>query len=213
MKKPGKPLLLAAALATHLAPAVADPMKGAPVRTHPSQGDVEQVDGASARLFTGEDGVFVSMDTNGLEPGHVYTLLLAVINKPGQCPALPCTPKDVLGRSGIVKSDVGYAGGAVADDEGTAKFSHFQPVGSLQKGFFENGLSGTDGVEIHLVLNDHGPRIEGRVYEMLTSYRGGCSDESLPPPMPDTARAQGKPGPNSCAMVQFAQFIPDQPAS
>ncbi len=213
MNYSGRSLLLAAALNTHIAPAVADQVQSAPVRTHPSQGDVETVTGATTQLVTGEGGVFVSMDTNGLEPGHVYTLLIAVINKPGRCPALPCTPKDVLRRSDIVMSDVGYAGGATADDEGTARFSHYQPVGSLQKGFFENGLSGTDGVEIHLVLNDHGPLIEGRAYEMLTSYRGGCRDDSLPPPMPDTARAQGEPGPNSCAMVQFAQFVPDQPAS
>jgi len=197
-----------AVLITQIASAVAEPIRENTVRTHPSQGEVSQIDGATARLVSGETGVFVSMDTDGLEPGHVYTLLMAVMNEPGQCPSLPCTPQDVLGRSDVVKSDVAYAGGAIADTYGAVAFSHYQPVGAFDLGFFDNGLSKPNSAEIHLILNDHGPLIEGRELEMLSTYRGGCTDESLPGPMPATARAQGSAGPNQCRMVQFAQFLP-----
>ena len=213
MKMVSKFLLATMALSTQLHPAFSDTVAEVPVRSHPSQGEVTQVSNANAELITGSDGILINMSTNGLEPGHVYTLLMAVINKPGACPVLPCTPKDVLVRSEAVVSDVAYAGGAIAGADGNASFSHFQPVGQFKNGFFENGLTRTDGIEIHLVLNDHGPVIVGREIEMLTTYRGGCSDESLPPPMPETARSQGEPGPNSCRMVQYAQFIPEIPAS
>jgi len=213
MLKSTRSLLTLLVFAASQTPAIADPVQEVIVRSHPSQGEVSQVAEASAQLITSPSGAYVSMQTNGLEPGNVYTLLLAVINKPGACPALPCTPKDVLGRSDIVMSDVAYAGGAVATSEGTASFAHFQPLGQFHQGFFENGLTTTDGVEFHLVLNDHGPLIVGREYDMLTSYRGGCSDESIPAPMPQAARDQGKSGPNTCRLVQFAQFIPDSPAS
>jgi len=213
MLKSTKTLLALAAISVWQAPAIADPVREVTVRTHPSQGEVSQVADASARLLTDPTGAHVSMQTNGLMPGNVYTLLMAVINKPGACPVLPCTPKDVLGRSDTVLSDVAYAGGVVATRNGHANFDYYQPLGQFQQGFFENGLSTTEGVEIHLILNDHGPLIEGREFEMLTSYRGGCSDESIPGPMPLTARAQGQSGPNTCRMVQFAQFVPDSPAS
>jgi len=39
---------------------------------------------------------------------------------------------------------------------------------------------------------------------MMSTARGGCTEESLPPPWPESARAGGKPGPNDCTMAQFA---------
>jgi len=41
---------------------------------------------------------------------------------------------------------------------------------------------------------------------MLNTYRSGCTDESLPASFPDTAKADGEPGPNTCALVQAAVF-------
>ena len=201
------------ALSLQITPAIADPIRKIYVRSHPSQGEVIQIKGATAALITGEQGVFINMNTKGLEPGHVYTLWLVVMNEPDKCSALPCTPKEVLKRSDIVKSDVAYAGGAIADISGKATFSHHQPLGQFKSGFFDNGLTNIDGGEFHLVVNDHGPLIKNRAIEMLTTYRGGCTDESIPVLMPDTARALGKKGPNQCRLVQFAQFLPSKPAS
>lgn len=201
------------ALATQSVPATADPIREISVHSHPSQGDVVRIDGTSARLVSGADGVLINLNSNGLRAGNVYSLLMAVMNAPGECPELPCTPMDVLKRSDIVMSDVAYAGGAIADAAGEVAFTHYQPLGQFQNGFFDNGLMRTDGIEIHLVLNDHGPLIEGRAFEMLTTYRGGCSEDSIPAAMPASARAQGDAGPNQCRLVQFAQFLPVEPAS
>ena len=41
---------------------------------------------------------------------------------------------------------------------------------------------------------------------MLASYRGGCTDESLSKRAPQSAIADGEPGPNTCKLVQFAIF-------
>jgi hypothetical protein len=44
---------------------------------------------------------------------------------------------------------------------------------------------------------------------MLNTYRGGCSDDSLPPPFPDSAKADGEAGPNACRLIQDAVFMQD----
>jgi hypothetical protein len=41
---------------------------------------------------------------------------------------------------------------------------------------------------------------------MLQSYRGGCTDESLPGAFPDTAKNDGIPGPNTCQLFQDVIF-------
>lgn len=177
-----------------------------PVETHPSRGDVQTVEGAAARLVKARDGLFASLDTKGLTPGHVYTLWLVVINDPSKCLQSPCTPKDVLKRSKIVASDVGYAGGIIAGKGGSGQFSAYQAKGELSGPWFGNGLKAPDKAEVHLVINDHGSVIANRVADMLSTYRGGCTDVSIPKPMPSTARADGMPGPNICRLWQHAVF-------
>jgi hypothetical protein len=164
MKRVSNTLIVAAVAALQIAPTLADTYSSVQVRSHPSQGDVVPVEGATARLATGANGIHVSLTTSGLVPGNVYTLLMPVMNLPSECPALPCTPKDVLKRSDIVLSDVAYAGGAIADVNGNVSFDHYQPVGKFQTAFFDNGLMKTDDIEIHLVVNDHGPLIEDRAF-------------------------------------------------
>ncbi len=66
------------------------------------------------------------------------------------------------------------------------------------------------GAKIHLVLNDHGRLHPEIAALMLTSYRGGCSDGSLPPPFPASAKADGVPGPNACVLIQDAIFQQDR---
>ena len=103
-------------------------------------------------------------------------------------------------------TDVSTSGGIIVGDDGSGKFAAYQPVGALDGAWFKDGLQHTGVVEVHLVVNDHGPLIEGRSADMLSTYRGGCSSESIPAPMPHTARADGKPGPNQCRLVQFSIF-------
>ncbi len=208
-----KTTLTAAALTLAATATLADDVRTAPVKSHPSQGDVKTVEGAAARMATHDDGIFVNIDTNSLTPGNVHTLWLVVINNPAACEGDTCTSKDVLKRSEIVDSDVGYAGGVIVDENGDARFAYHQTEGALNGGWFGAGLKASDAAEVHLVVNDHGPVIEGRVDQMLATYRDGCTDESIPAPMPDTARAQGEAGPNQCRLMQFAVFKPEVPAS
>lgn len=206
-------LFTALALTLAATTAMADTVRTAPVKTHPSQGDVKVVEAATARLATHDDGIFVNVDTQNLTPGNVHTLWLVVINNPAACEGENCTSKDVLKRSDIVDSDVGYAGGVIVDEDGNARFAYHQSEGALNGGWFGAGLKASEAAEIHLVVNDHGPMIEGRVDQMLATYRDGCTDESIPAPMPDTARAQGEAGPNQCRLMQFSIFKPESPAS
>ncbi|MCP4385287.1 MAG: hypothetical protein GY798_28400 [Hyphomicrobiales bacterium] len=176
------------------------------VMTHPSQGEVTAVNGAAARLTATDEGMFVGLDTKGLTAGNVHTLWLVVINEPTACETEKCTSRDVLKRSDEVRSDVGYAGGIIVGEDGTGSFAWYQQAGELDGPWFGYGLNDPTSAEVHLVINDHGPAIEGRVADMLSTYRDGCMDESIPGPMPATARAQGEPGPNQCRLVQFTVF-------
>ena len=66
------------------------------------------------------------------------------------------------------------------------------------------GLIEADEAEIHLVINDHGPLIEGREFEMLNTYRDGCMDQSIPKPMPDAARVLIGPGESASTRMPFS---------
>lgn len=208
-------MILAAGLALALSGqgAFADTLREAVIKSHPSQGDVRPIEGGRVALATGAAGVHFDFRSAELEPGHAYTLLMAVMNRPSDCPGMPCTPKQIFTRSDVISSDIGVMGGAIAADDGSLVITGMQIVGELPQAFFGNGLKNPPTAEIHFVLNDHGPAIDARLVEMLTTYRGGCTDESLPPPMPATARASGEPGPNICRLVQNVQFLPERPDS
>lgn len=176
------------------------------VETHPSQGDVRTIKGATATLVATRRGAFVSIATRELTPGNAYTLWWVVINKPGACEGSPCSPDDVLQRMDITKADVGYADGLIAAEDGTGRFTSHLPVGPLPQAWYGNGLDNPQGAEIHLVINDHGPLLPDMARSMLGSARGGCSDESLPKMFPASAMTDGMPGPNTCRLVQDVIF-------
>ena len=180
------------------------------VKTHASRGDVTVVADAKAQLMHSDGGVMMSFETSELTPGNVYTAWWVFINNPDGCETIPCTPKDVLGNSDVVVSDLGYADGLIADEDGHGHFTVFQSLGELSNAWIGNGFQNLGGAEIHVILNEHGPVVPEMVDNMLGSYRGGCTDESLPPPFPDTAKADGTPGPNPCQLFQFAIFAPQQ---
>lgn len=178
------------------------------VSTHGSRGDVTVVDGAMSQLVHTDDGTFMSFETSELTPGNVYTAWWVFFNKPEECATIPCTAADGIGNTEVVVSDLGYADGLIADADGNGRFIAFQPVGPLSNAWFDRGYSNLSGSEIHVIINEHGPAIDGLVEDMLSSYRGGCTTESIPAPFPDTARADGTPGPNPCQLFQFSIFTP-----
>ena len=167
------------------------------------------IGGSNASLRTDKQGALMQMHTSELRPGHVTTAWWVIITKPKACSATPCPAEDVIGRAADVGTQIVYADGAVNSPDGTAQFTAYLPTGAIVDGWYNQDFLDPQNAEIHLVLNDHGPLIAEIAASMLTSYRGGCSDESLPPPFPDTAKADGQPGPNQCVLIQDAIFVQD----
>jgi hypothetical protein len=177
----------------------------APVMTHPSQGPVTRVEGASALLWSTDSGIFALMDTRQLEIGHPHTLWVVTVNRPDLCEAAPCTPNDILKRTDIVEANVVYGGGRVVRGDRTP-FMTFLPAGEVEDGWFDNDLTDPRGAEVHLIVHDHGPAIPGLTREMTRTLRAGCTDASIPAAYPPVAFADGTPGPNTCRLVQVAIF-------
>ena len=191
----------------------ASDLKQSTIMTHPSQGPEMAVEAASAQLAAVDGGAFVSFETTGLKPGHVHTLWFVAISNPAACASVPCTGKDVLLNTEAVKGDAGFAGGVIAAEDGSASFAHFQPQGALTNGWFGTGLNDVATSEIHLVVKDHGPVIEGRVADMLSTFRDACRTDSIPAAFPEIAFADGAEGPNTCALVQHTAFLATKPGS
>jgi hypothetical protein len=165
-----------------------------------------EVEGAQAELFTTETGATMNFRTAALEEGHVYTAWWLIVNNPENCAASPCTADDILGNANGVESEVTFADGLLVSPEGRMEFAASLAAGDVPEGWFGNGLTNPLGAEIHIVLHDHGPVIPELVDNMLHSLRAGCTDESVPAPYPDIAKADGEAGPNTCRLVQFTIF-------
>lgn len=201
-------MLLIAAL-----PVMAVAASGAPaqhttavVTTHPSQGPVTVVEGATAKLTSNDAGITVMLNTVGLDVMHPHTMWVVIVNRPDLCLTSPCTGEDVLNRTDIVESNVVYGGGRVVRSHTTPFMAHL-PVGAVEGGWFDNELTNPRGAEIHLVLQDHGPMIPGLTLEMTRTVRAGCTDASIPAIYPPVAFADGTPGPNTCRLMQVAIFL------
>lgn len=177
----------------------------AQVTTHFSQGDMVDIEGASATLISTEEGIAVRFVAQNLEVNHVYTLWVAIINNPEACTNSPCGP-DVLGNPDVVQSEMLQGDSLLYAEEAQMEFTAFIPVGDAPEGegWFGNGLTNPMGAEIHLTVQDHGVLIPEMAGTMLNTVRGGCTDESVPPPYPEVGHADGEPGPNTCRGMQLA---------
>jgi hypothetical protein len=155
----------------------------------------------------------------GLEPGHVYTFWWVFFNAPENCVGTPndagepvCFTDD-LGRPEEIGMSLVYgipapSAGTVADDSGafayeeTFRYDQGDNEGALEAPF-EDGLSATTwDAEVHFIVRDHGPALEGEELDaQLTNYCGGCNDEA------EGFCPDGK-GPNSCREVAYVRFAP-----
>lgn len=167
----------------------------------------KSIAGTTATLMTTAKGATMTMSTAELPPGHVTTAWWVLITKPEACESQPCSAKDVIGGADKVGTQIVYADGVINSDKGKASFASYLSKGEVEGGWYTQRFDNPLDAEIHLVLNDHGPLIPDIASAMLTSYRGGCSDESLPPPFPESAKADGPGGPNTCMLIQDAIFV------
>lgn len=176
-----------------------------PVGWHPQSG-TGLVAGATATLVRQPNGVSFRLQTSNLNPGHAYTVWFVVINNPDACSATPCSGPDILLNS-ATQSQVTYGAGNIAGGNGTGAFGGAFRAGPVD-GWLPNGFLGDPmTVDIHLVLNDHGPALAAYMPGMIHTYRGGCSDASpFPTIFPATALADGEVGPNTCRLYQAAVF-------
>ena len=182
-------------------------VSSAQVTTHFSQGDMVDIEGATATLIRTEEGIAVRFKTQNLEVNHPYTLWVAIVNNPEACTNSPCGP-DVLGNPDVVQSEMLQGDNLLYTDEAIMEFTTFIPVGEAPEGegWFGNGLTNPMGAEIHLTVQDHGELIPEMAGTMLNTVRGGCTDESVPPPYPEIGHNDGEPGPNTCRGIQLAIF-------
>ncbi len=181
----------------------------ATVNWHAQSGNNGAVgDVAQASLVRSRNGIRYRINTANLVPGNAYTVWLVVINDPSACDTFPCSAPQLIGDP-VVDGQVTWGrDGEVGRSDGTARFHSRIEAGPLLDGWLQvQGLDDPMGAEIHLVLNDHGPVIDGMKREMLSTYRAGCADTSpFPPIFPATALADGTPGPNTCRLYQTAVF-------
>jgi len=163
------------------------------------------VDGASASLVRNPNGLSFHLTTNSLTPGGAYTLWLVVVNNPAACASTPCTAADIFNAA--TNSQVRYAAGSVAGGSGQGTFAGSVKEGALSGWLSDRMFENSMGVEVHLVVNDHGPMLPEFMPGMIHTYRGGCSDSSpFPAIFPATALADGAVGPNTCRLFQVAVF-------
>lgn len=164
---------------------------------------------ATATLTRTPGGIRYQIRTEGLTPGNAYTVWLVVVNDPAECSSVPCSgPTDIIPNP-ATDSQVTFAkAGMLATSERGGFRARFR-AGPLLEGWLRvQGLDDPMGAEIHLVINSHGPVIAGLEEEMVSTYRAGCTDASLPAFFPPSAFADGTPGPNTCRLWQTAIFLP-----
>ena len=190
--------------------AAAEPITKPMTWTPPSGMPEGPIPNTQATLEKGPFGAAMAVRSTGLTPGDVITIWWVAVQKPENCSASPCTPKDAMGNSAKVDSVVTLAAGGVVDADGTISLSSFLPKGEVEGNFFPTTLHSPETAEFHLPMHNHGPVDPDILDEMLTSFRAGCTDESLPEFYPLTALADGTAGSFDCKTVQVAIFGADE---
>jgi len=204
----GAALLFLLALVTAGSVAARAERQTSPMLWHPQTGLAGAVSpGATAALVRRPDGVSFSLQTEQLRPGHAYTVWFVVINNPSACAATPCSGPDIL-LNPATDSQITYGAGHISGGGGRGGFAASFQAGPIDGWLPGGGLFDPMGAQIQLVLNDHGPKLTAFMPGMISSYRSGCTEASIPAIFPATARADGTPGPNACQLYQMAVFQP-----
>lgn len=175
--------------------------------TPPSGETPGPIDGTQAILVSGPDGASMHLKSHGLTPGNAVTVWFVAIQKPERCQKNPCSPVEAMGMPEMEAVAVNGGGTVVAKD-GTVEVSAYLPAGEVPTNLFDTDFVAPETSEYHLVIHDHGPLIPQIAADMLSSYRGGCTLDSVPPHYPESARTDGEGGPNTCVTRQVALFVP-----
>jgi hypothetical protein len=137
----------------------------------------------SSTLVRTDSGISATLQTSGLDSGHVMTLWWVIFNSPEKCATSPCGPNDLF--SGVAGGDFLFAAGRVVGGSGKATFAGQLAVGDDSgSAFYEigmpelaHGLTNPQGAEVHLLVHSHGPAVPGRTLQaQLSSFLGGCEE-------------------------------------
>ena len=140
----------------------------------------------------------MAIKSSGLTPGDVVTVWWVAIQNHQNCAKNPCTPKEAMG-SGMENDTVAsLAASGVVEEDGTISLAGFLPVGEVEGNFYDTTFHSPETAEYHLPVVNHGPLDPKIAGDMLSSFRAGCSDESLPDFYPETALADGAKGDFDC---------------
>lgn len=164
------------------------------------------VEGTSVVLEKGPFGVAMAIKSSGLTPGDVVTVWWVAIQNYQVCEAIPCTPIETMSEGTDSDSVVTLAASGVVAEDGTISLASYLPKGKVEGNFFDTTFHSPETAEYHLPIHNHGPLDPNIAEEMLTSFRAGCTDESLPEYYPQTALSDGAKGNFSCKTVQVAAF-------
>ncbi len=194
-------LTLLASTSAH-AEAITKPMSWTP----PSGMTPGPIEGTSAVLEKGPFGAAMAIKSTGLTPGDVVTVWWVAIQNHHNCASNPCTPKEAMGFGAENDTVASLAAGGVVADDGTISLAGYLPVGDVEGNFYDTTFHSPETAEFHLPMVNHGPLDPKIAGDMLSSFRAGCSDESLPDYYPATALADGTKGDFNCKTVQAALF-------
>ncbi|MCW3783842.1 hypothetical protein [Defluviimonas salinarum] len=161
--------------------------------------DLSVVDGAKGTLTRMDNGVYLSVDTHELAPGHAVTMWWVVFNEPSMCSDDECGENDVLmmdadgniadSQDGSVpinpeaweaaKISVLRADGLIIPEGGMANFRGHLPVGDTTEALGGPGLLDPHKAEVHSVIRTHGKVAPDEQNAAVNSFAGGC-DENWP---------------------------------
>jgi hypothetical protein len=154
------------------------------------------VEDAQAILVRMYHGLSMTIETTGLEAGHVYTIWWVIFNKPENCSNGVCGPDDVflMDEGQFILTDDGLrqpnvagreitqasslrATGNIGYHDGTSVFRAHLPIGDTTDDMaFGPALLDSMGSEVHLIIRSHGPIIPELLNEQLMTAWGGCPD-------------------------------------
>lgn len=137
-----------------------------------------EVEGSWGKLATNARGASFTLHTGDLQAGNAYTIWWIIFNDPPAC----TNPNAVLGTlcgpgdlgNGAAGPAVLYATGHVVRTDGPVSFGASLSVGDEPEAGLFGTLSDPLNAEIHLVVHDHGPVIQGREAEMTHTFDAGC---------------------------------------
>lgn len=148
---------------------------------------LEEVTGTSILRRT-KNGLTINYKTDGLIPGHTYTMWWVIFNNPEACATTPCTMDDFM-NAGEVQPVLIYGTGHLVGQRGKGNFSSHLKIGDDDGSINELlGLPEVDGLlegnafsaEVHMIIRSHGPAIPGLIDEQISVFTGGCEVDFAP---------------------------------